>query len=74
MKLELTWCVEYGDADVSVLLDVWVPDLIDHLELWGSERVLFGKVEVALEEATLVKGVRRTHYHHLPLEDVLLVR
>ena len=62
---KLTWLVKDGYADVTVLVDVWVPDLVDDSQLWRSQRVLFGEDEVAFEEPALVQSVRGTHDQHL---------
>ena len=57
--------MKYGNADVSVLLDVGVPDVCDEFELGRPEWVLFWEDEVALEEAALEERVRRTDDQHL---------
>lgn len=53
----LTWFMEYGDAHISVLFNVGVPDVCDHFEFRRPQRVLFGEYEVALEEPALVQRV-----------------
>ncbi len=54
-----------GNADLAVLVNVGVPDLCEDPELGRLEGILFGKVEVALEEPALVQRIGRTDYHHL---------
>ena len=49
--------MEYGDAHISVLFNVGVPDVCDHFEFRRPQRVLFGEYEVALEEPALVQRV-----------------
>ena len=49
--------MEYRDADVSVLLNVGVPDVCDHFEFGRHEGVLLGEDEVALEKPALVQRV-----------------
>ena len=57
----LTRFMQYGDADVSVFVDIWMPDVCDELELRRSEGIFFGENQVTLEEAALVQSVRRTN-------------
>ena len=64
-KSQLTWFVEDGDADLSVLIDVGVPDVGEDAELWRLQRILFGEEEVTLEKPALVQRVRRADYHYL---------
>ena len=57
--------MEDGYADVTVLVDVGVPDVVDDSQLWRPQRILFGEDQVAFEEPALVQRVRRAHDQHL---------
>ena len=61
--------MEYGDAHVAVLFNVGVPDVCDHFEFGGPQRVLFGENEVALEEPALVQRVWRADDQDLCCEE-----
>ena len=62
--------MEDGDADLSVLIDVRVPDVGEDAELWRLQRILFGEEEVTLEKPALVQRVRRPDYHYLNMGSV----
>ena len=49
--------MKYRNADISVLFNVWVPDVCDDAKLGGPKGVLFGKYQVALEKAALVESI-----------------
>ena len=53
------------DANFAVLINIWVPNLGENLELWGLEGVLPREQKVTLEETAFVEGIRGTNYHHL---------
>ena len=57
--------MQYGDADVTVLLDVGVPDICNELELRRPERILLREDEVTFEEPALIKGIRRADNQNL---------
>ena len=54
-----------GYADITVLVDVGVPDVVDDSQLWRPQRVLFGENQVAFEEPALVQRVRWPNDQHL---------
>lgn len=69
----ISWLVKNRDANFAVLINIWVPNLGENLELWGLEGVLPREQKVTLEETAFVEGIRGTNYHHLPSEDVVVV-
>lgn len=65
--------VQNGNADVSVPVDVGVPDVRDELHLGGLERVISGKGQMGFEYAAFVERVRRPDDHHLPAVQVAVL-
>ena len=64
--------MEYGDADVAVLVDVRMPHARVKAHAGRRVRIVGGKLDARLEVAALVEGVRRSVDGHLPFEQVVV--
>ena len=69
-----TWLVENGYADIAVLVDVGVPDVVDDAQLWWPEWILFRENQVTLEEPALIERVGRTNNQNLERNKMVSAR
>lgn len=65
--------VQNGNTNIAIFLDVWVPNISDHLELGRSEWIFFGKDEMTFEKPAFVKSVAWTNNQHFPLENIIFI-
>ena len=66
--------MQNGYADIAVLVDVGVPDLVDDAQLWWPEWILFGENQVTLEEPALIERVGRTNNQNLERNKMVSAR
>ena len=66
--------MENGYADIAVLVDVGVPDVVDDAQLWWPEWILFRENQVTLEEPALIERVGRTNNQNLERNKMVSAR
>lgn len=71
--LVLTGRMQDGNANPAVGVDVGMPHWREEAHLRWLDGILFRETKPSSEEATLVKCVRRTDNHDLPLEEIVII-
>lgn len=67
------WGMQDGDTDISVGINVRVPDRSFELHLWWHEWIILREAEPGSEKPSPVElAVVRDHQHHLPLVNIVV--